>query len=230
MMNFTNDSDLLSYIRKSLFTAVIGDVMDRLGFLNQFLPSNIRPLRSDMFIAGRAMTVLESDIDQAQRLQGIGSFPDKPFGRMFEALDDLKKDEVYICSGSCNAYALWGELMSTRAIQLGAAGAVLNGYSRDTNGILGLNFQTFSYGSYAQDQEPRGRVVDFRTPIQIGNVLVNDGDIVVGDIDGVCIIPRSVEKEVIELAAEKVSGEKMVQKAIIGGMSACEAYDRYGIM
>src|SRR6187455_3044822 len=75
---------------------------------------------------------------------------------MLRALDELKANEVYICTGGSPRYALWGELMSTRAQTLGAAGAVVDGYHRDTRGIRRLGFPVFSYGSYAQDQRVRG--------------------------------------------------------------------------
>ncbi|NWJ53231.1 MAG: RraA family protein, partial [Bacteroidetes bacterium] len=154
----------------------------------------------------------------------------KSFGVMLEALDDLKKNEVYVCSGSSPHYALWGELMSTRAMMLGAVGAVVNGYSRDTEGILKMNFPTFSYGRFAQDQAPRGKVIDYRVPLQIDEVLVNPGDIVIGDMDGVCVIPQEIEETVVIQALEKARGEKTVQKAILQGMSARDAFDKYGIM
>jgi len=149
---------------------------------------------------------------------------------MLEALDDLKKNEVYICSGASPTYALWGELMATRAKLLGAAGAVVDGYSRDTPGILALDFPCFSYGSYAQDQEPRGKVVDYRIPIRCGQVLVEPGDIIFGDQDGVCVIPKSVEQEVLEKAFEKVRTERTVKMKLEEGMSACEAFARYAVM
>ena len=97
------------------------------------------------------------------------------FGLMLEALDDLKEDEVYICTGSSPSYALVGELMCTRMQILKAAGAVVNGYHRDTKGIVDLDFPCFSYGRYAQDQGPRGKVIDFRVPIEIEGVRVNPG-------------------------------------------------------
>ena len=75
----------------------------------------------------------------------------KPFGLMFDALDSLRPNEVYICSGSSYNYALWGGLMSTCALKLNSNGAVVNGYTRDTNEILNLDFPTFSAGTYAQD-------------------------------------------------------------------------------
>lgn len=86
---------------------------------------------------------------------------------MLEALDDLKKDEIYICSGASPSYALVGELMCTRMQILGAAGCVVNGFHRDTRGILDLDFPCFSYGRYAQDQAPRGKVLDYRVPIEM---------------------------------------------------------------
>ncbi|MBV9038254.1 MAG: hypothetical protein JO182_27440, partial [Acidobacteriaceae bacterium] len=78
-------------------------------------------------------------------------FMEKPFGLMLEALDDLRAHEVYVNTGSSPRNALWGELMSIRARRLGASGAVLNGYSRDTSAILNLDFPTFSWGRYGQD-------------------------------------------------------------------------------
>ncbi|MBO9619921.1 MAG: RraA family protein [Niabella sp.] len=222
------DDELFQIIKRELYTAVVGDIMDKLGYLHQFLPPQIKPLRQDMFVVGRAMTVLEADVFSED---GNNNFLlKKPFGLMLEALDDLKENEVYICAGASPSYALWGELMSTRAMKLGAAGAVVDGYSRDTNGILELNFPTFSYGRYAQDQAPRGKVIDFRVPLKIKGVLVNSGDIVVGDSDGVCIVPREIEEEVFARAIEKARGEKVVQKKIEEGMSAKEAFEKYGIM
>ena len=229
-IKWSDDQELFSIMKDYLFTGVIGDVMDKMGYLNQFLSPQIKPLCADMIVAGRAMTVLESDVFNEISGSGNNSLLDKPFGLMLEALDDLKKDEVYICTGSSPTYALWGELMSTRAMKLGANGAVVNGYSRDTNGILNLNFPTFSYGGYAQDQGPRGKVIDFRVEIEMNGVRIKSGDIVFGDIDGVLIIPKELENEVIEGALEKAMGEKTVQQAIENGMGAKEAFDKFGIM
>jgi regulator of RNase E activity RraA len=222
------DDELFHLAGKELYTAVIGDVMDKLGLLNQFLPPQIKPLRDDTFIIGRAMPVLEADVTHETSCQN--PVLNQPFGLMLDALDDLKKNEVYICSGSSPKYALWGELMSMRAKKLGCAGAVLDGYSRDTKGILKIDFPTFSYGRYAQDQAPRGKVIDFRVSIEIKGVRVNPGDIIVGDIDGVCAIPSEAEEEVFRMALEKARGEKIVHKKIEEGMSAREAFATYGIM
>ncbi len=215
-------------MRKELFTAVVGDVLDVAGRLHQFLPAAIQPLEQSMVVAGRAMPVLEADcFEQEVRVEGKR----RPFGLMLEALDDLKRNEVYICTGASPHYALWGELMSTRAIKLGAAGAVVNGPSRDTDGILRLQFPTFSAGTYAQDQGVRGRVVDFRCAIGFDNgVHVRPGDIVFGDRDGVVIVPRAIEREIVRAALDKARGENEVRAAIEKGMSAKKAFDTFGIM
>src|SRR5690606_25174070 len=123
-----DDAELFGIARNELFTALVGDVLDKMGYLHQFLPQDIKPLRSDMVMIGRAMPVLEADV--FSEIAGDSRLPvmKKPFGIMFEALDDLRPGEVYICSGASPRYALWGGLMSTRAMKLGAAGAVVDGY------------------------------------------------------------------------------------------------------
>jgi len=229
MISWKNDDELFEMMRTDLFSAVIGDIMDKMKLFKQFLPAKVQPLHDDMIVVGRAMTVLEADAFE-ELSNGNNEIMKKPFGLMLEALDNLKKNEVYICTGASPTYALWGELMATRAKILGAAGAVVNGYSRDTRGILELDFPSFSYGRYAQDQGPRGKVIDFRVPIEIEGVRINPGDIVFGDLDGVVIIPQEIEEEVITKAYEKAHGEKVVADAIANGMGAKESFDKYGIM
>ena len=225
-----SEEELFGLIRRELFTAVVGDVMDKLGFQRQFLPPRIRPLRGDTVVVGRAMPVLTADVF-AEGVSGTANtLTAKPFGLMLEALDDLKPHEVYLCTGGSPRYALWGEMMSTRARQLGAAGAVLDGYWRDTRGINRIGFPTFGYGSYAQDQGPRGKVIDFRTPLELGGVRVEPGDVVFGDRDGVCVIPRQAEEEAFRRALEKVRGEQLVRQALENGESASAAFERFGIM
>ena len=227
--SWNNDAELFALCRRELFTAVVGDVLDKIGFQHQFLPPVIQPLRADMVTVGRAMTVLEADC--FTEMHGSRNpLMATPSGRRLAAPDDLKTDEVYVCAGASPRYALWGELMSIRAQKLGAAGAVMDGYSRDTHGILELNFPTFSYGPYAQDQGPRGKVIDFRCPLEIAGVHVRPGDMVFGDVDGVLVIPREAEEEALEKALEKARGEKTVRTAIEGGMGAAEAFAKFGIM
>lgn len=224
------DQELFQSARRELFSAVIGDVMDKMGLVRQFLPPVITPLERAMVVCGRAMTVLEADVFDESVAGSHNPLSARPFGLMMDALDDLKQNEVYICTGGSPRYALWGELMSVRAIKCGAAGAVVDGYSRDTRGVLALGFPTFSYGSYAQDQGVRGKVIDFRVPIQIGQARVAPGDMVFGDLDGVCIVPRAAEEEVLARAFEKARKEKSVREALESGMPSKEAFARFGIL
>jgi len=227
---YHSDNELFTQVKKELFTALVGDVMDKMGLLHQFLPQNIKPLRADMVVIGRAMPVLEADVFAEQLMGTANPIMEKPFGLMFEALDDLKENEVYVCSGSSYNYALWGGLMSTRAMRLKSNGVVVDGYSRDTNEILQLNFPTFSAGTFAQDQGPRGKVMDYRIPIEFGGVRINPGDIIFGDRDGVIVIPKETEDEAFKKALEKARGEKLVKKALEEGMSTVDAFDKFGIM
>ncbi len=224
------DDETFKLLKEELFTAVVGDVLDAMGRRRQFLPAGIAPLQPGMKLAGRAMPVLEADVFDDGTAQSAGPLARKPFGIMLEALDDLKPGEVYVASGSSFRYALWGGLMSTRATHLHAAGAVLNGYVRDASEIERLGFPTFCRGVYAQDQGVRGKVIDFRTAIEVEGVRVAPGDLVFGDREGVLIIPREAEEEALARALEKARTEDKVAAAIRGGMSACEALATFGVM
>jgi regulator of RNase E activity RraA len=227
---WNSDDELFAIVQRELFTCVVGDVMDKLNLQHQFLPPQIQPLRPDMVVIGRAMPTIAVDVF-AERIEGSANkLMDKPFGLMLEALDDLHTNEVYVSTGSSPRNALWGELMSTRARKLGSRGAVLHGYVRDTKAILNLNFPTFGFGSYGQDSAPRYKVVDFRIPVEIGSVRVRPGDILFGDIDGVLAVPAETETEIFTRALEKARGEKLVRKAIEGGSTAVQAFEKFGIM
>jgi len=230
MASWKTDSELFTLCRRELFPALVGDVMDAMGLLTQFLPPQIQPLEAAMVVIGRAMPVLEADDTGGEGPGRAGEVLNRPFGLMLRALDSLKPGEVYICTGSSPTYALWGELMSTAAQKRGAAGAVLDGWSRDTAGILKLGIPVFSHGRYAQDQRARGKVIDYRCRITMGGVPIEPGDIVFGDQDGVLVVPRRMEEEAFSKALEKARGERTVLEAIKSGMPTEEAWKRYGVM
>ena len=224
MASWKNDEEMFQLMKEKLYTPVVGDILDQMGYTHQFLPAEIRPLAAmvptapfvdpsqpdnRLKLAGYACTVLENDVFGA---------PKKPFGYLTEALDQLKPNEIYVATGAHNS-ALWG-----------AAGAVVDGYTRDTPQVLGLNWPVFARACWAQDSSVRTYVCDFRCTIEIGQVTIHDGDLVFGDVDGVLIIPREVHEEVLEKALIKASGEKKVRKAIENGMSATEAFATFGIL
>ncbi len=217
-----DDTELFAAVRRELFVAAVGDVLDKMGLLRQFLPPQVRPIDPAMVVLGRAMPVLEADLADGA--------PGESFGLMFTALDDLKPHEVYVCAGASPRYALWGGLMSTRAIACGAAGAVLHGYHRDTHEILQVGFPVASFGGYAQDQAPRGKVVDFRVTVEIDGVVVAPGDIIYGDRDGVLVIPSRAAPDAFAGAFEKVRGEGEVLLALRSGMTTADAFAKFGIM
>lgn len=222
------DNDLFVLVREKLFTAVIGDVMDAAGLTRQFLPPEIRALDPETVLVGRAMPVQEADC--AGETLGHSGAGDA-FGLMFRALDQLQAGEIYICTGSSPRYALWGGLMSTRAEKLGAVGAVLDGYHRDTREIRKLGFPVFSMGSYAQDQRVRGRVIDYRCPIEFANgCRVSPGDLIVGDIDGVLTVPKQHVGDIVQAALRKVAGEDVVRDMILAGRDTSGIFEETGIM
>jgi regulator of RNase E activity RraA len=204
--------------------------MDKLGLLHQFLPPQIRPLNPETIMIGRALPVLAGDVFQESVTGSANKLSEKPFGLMLEALDDLRSNEIYVATGSSPRNATWGEMMATRATLKGCRGAILNGYYRDTKALLRMNFPTFGFGSYGQDSAPRYKVYDFRVPIEIGSVRIRTGDILFGDIDGVCVIPREVEDEVFSLAFEKARKEKIVKQDLEAGASAVSTFAKHGIM
>ncbi len=219
------DKELFAIIRDRLFTAVIGDVMDAAGLNRQFLPPEIRAIRPETIIVGRAMPVQVADVSAGENGKS------EAYGLLFRALDDLKPNEVYVTAGGSPDYALWGGLMSLRAMHLEAAGAVLEGYHRDTGEIARLGFPVFSRGPYAQDQRDRGSVIDFRCPVGFANgTRVAPGDVVVGDIDGVVVIPAAAVADVIRNALAKVDGEDTVRRMIEAGEPTETIFARTGIM
>lgn len=230
MRPWKSDEELFAAAERELFTCVVGDVMDKIRLTHQYLPPAIRPLREDMTLLGRAMPVLSGDVFEESVEGSANALSAKPFGLMLEALDDLRHNEIYVNTGSSPRNAMWGEMMSTRALKLGARGAVVNGYVRDTRAIFALNFPTFSFGSYGQDSAPRYKVHDFRVPIEIGNVRIRPGDILFGDVDGVLVVPAEAETEVFTRALEKARGERTVKRDLESGLSAVEAFARHGIM
>ncbi|MBN9185799.1 RraA family protein [Microbacterium sp.] len=208
-------------MRSELYTPVVGDILDALGYRRQFLPPGIRAIREGMRVVGRAMTVLLTDVTGPQP---------RPFGRLTEALDQLEAGEVYLAQNATMPSAAWGEILTATARQRGAVGAVVDGYHRDTPKVLEQDFPVFSLGAYAQDSAVRSSVVDFRCRIRIGDVEIESGDIVFGDVDGVLIIPSAVEDEVIERALTKARTENVVRDAIERGMSSTEAFRVYGVL
>jgi 4-hydroxy-4-methyl-2-oxoglutarate aldolase len=221
MPEWKNDNELFNLMRDTLYTPVVGDILDTMGRYHQFLPQPIKPIREHDKIAGRAMPALVADAHGPQK---------RPFGQLTDSLDQLEPGEVYITAGGSMRCAYWGELLTATSRMRGAVGAVVDGFHRDTPRVLEQNWPVFTRGRYAQDSSVRMQVIDYRRPMEIGQVWIDPGDLVFGDLDGVLIIPQKYEVEVIEKALEKARGEKIVRQEIENGMSSTEAFDKYGIL
>jgi len=220
-MSIDGDKDRFHGMISVLYTPVIGDILDLLGYSHQFLPQPIQPISAEMRMVGRALPIQIADAWGKQ---------DAPFGRMTEALDSILPGEIYIATGGSMNCAAWGEIMTATARVRKGAGAIVDGFHRDTPRVLEQNWPVFSRGRFAQDAGIRSKVVDFRCPIEIAGVQILPGDLVFGDLDGVVVIPRKVEDEVIEFAVKKVTGEKVVRKAIESGISSTDAFHKFGIL
>ena len=220
-MDSKSDSDLFQLFRDRLFTAVVGDILDREGYLHQFLPQPIKPLNPSHRLVGRAFPVRIADVNGPQG---------RPFGRLTEALDAIRPGEVYLATGGSMNCAAWGEILTATARTRGGAGAVIDGFHRDTPRVLEQNWPVFSRGSFAQDAGVRSSVVDFRCAVEIGGVAVEPGDLVFADVDGVLVIPRAIEQRVAQLAVDKVAGEKTVRREIESGSTSTDVFDRHGIL
>ena len=220
-MSLNPTDPLMEIIREHLFTPVVGDILDLERRWHQFLPQPIKPLRPEHRLIGRAMPVQISEVTGPQA---------RPFGLLTDALDSLQPGEIYLASGGSMNCAAWGEIMTATAKTRGAAGAVIDGFHRDTPKVIEQDWPVFSRGSFAQDAGVRSVVSAFRCTIEVGGVLVEPGDLIFGDRDGVVVIPREIEQRVIQRALDKVAGEKRVRREIEEGASSTAVFDRYGIL
>jgi regulator of RNase E activity RraA len=202
------------------YTGAISDILDEMGLPNQALPPAIRSMAAGQTVAGRAVTLL-GEPTQSQDPEVIFV----PFLRM---LGEVRRGDVLVSQPSDSYAAHLGELSSETAQFRGARGAVIDGGVRDTAYIRRLNFPVFARYTTPRDISGRWRLLDFNTAILIGAVTVRPGDFVVGDSDGVVVVPAESAEAVITKAEEVVRTENLVRKAILEGVHPIEAYRRHG--
>ncbi|ALA20083.1 MULTISPECIES: RraA family protein [Chelatococcus] len=214
----------LEDMRSRFFSAVLSDCLDQVGHTRQALASRIRPLDEASVMVGRARTALYTEVFHV--VPG-----ENPYALEIALVDSLQRDEipVFAC-GLSGRIAPWGELLSTAAAFRGASGALMDGCVRDTRAIRAMGFPVFHGGIAPLDSKGRGVVSAIDVPIECGGVTVRSGDLVFGDADGVVIVPREVEDEVLRLAHEKVSGERNTLADLKAGHSLADVFARYGIL
>jgi len=218
------DPQFLHQIRQTLYTAVLSDVLDELGFRDQAMAPSIRPLDEDLTLAGFARTGLYREVFHA--VAG-----ENPYELEIALVDDLKPDDVAVfgCCGS-RRIAPWGELLSTACRARGAAGCVTDGMVRDIRAIRALRFPVFHGGIAPLDSKGRGKVAEIDTPIQCAGVAVAPGDLVVGDADGVIVVPQAVENEALRLAFAKVAGENTTRDELAAGARLADVFARHQVL
>lgn len=209
-------------VESKLYSSVLADVMDGLGRLNQTLPHDIRPIYDGARVAGRAATMRTVEVD---------AVPAEPHKLLLELLDTLEPGEVVVCTtgGSMHA-AVWGELLSTHARSRGGRGAIIDGPTRDSWGIIDMRFPVFASGLTPADSKGRIEATEIRVPIEVGGVRVQDGDLVVGDQDGCVVVPQQIESDVVEQAIAKVEAENTVRDLLREGDSIRRVFKEYGIL
>jgi regulator of RNase E activity RraA len=212
-------------ILEKLYSAVLSDTLDSLGFTNQAMKPFVRPLDESIVMFGRARTGLYMDsyVEPTDR---------NPYAVEIALVDDLKPGDIAVlgCRGPTERIAPWGELLSTAATCRKAAGCVTDGLVRDINRIRKMGFPVFHGGIGPLDSKGRGEMKEMDTPIECGGVRIASCDYVIGDCDGVVVIPAEAAEAALRKALEKVTAEDRTRQELLRGRSLQEVYDTYGVL
>jgi regulator of RNase E activity RraA len=207
-----------------LFTAVLSDALDASGLRNQAMSPRMRPIDDSVKMCGRARTGIYVEVAHVE--PGVN-----PYELEIAIVDDLKPGDVavFACGGS-SRIAPWGGLLSTASHVRGAAGCVTDGFARDVHDIRELRFPVFSAGIAPLDSKGRGQVQAVDVPVICDGVLVAPGDLVFGDVDGVVVVPRSAEAEVLRNAFSKIDSESHTMEELRAGGYLADIYAKYGVL
>ena len=216
-------SPSIDELRTQLYSAVVADALDQLGFRHQSPRVSLFACTAPTAVLiGRCKTTLWADMAHVDP---------HPYELELKAVDECQPDDVLIAAASGSMRSgIWGELLTTAAMNTGCVGAIVDGAIRDVSKISYLNFPVFARGRCVYDSLNRQRVVDIDVSVELDGVCFVPGDLVIADCDGIVVIPKSVEEEVLRLALAKVQGENTVRDAIRNGMKATDAFRKYGIL
>lgn len=214
------NGDLVARLAAIPYTGAISDILDEMGLTKQVLPQEIQSILPGQALAGRALTILGS--------LTTSNDPDIIFRPFLKMLGEVQSGDVLVSQPNDSLVAHLGELSSETAQHRGARGAVIDGGVRDVDYIIRLGFPVFARYKTPRDINGRWRLVDYNVAITIGSVHISPGDYIVGDRDGVVVIPQQVAEQVVARAEEVVQTENLVRKAILEGIHPLEAFDKYG--
>lgn len=215
----------LETLKKTLYSAVLSDVLDSFGHMRQAMLPFVRPLDENLVLCGRARTGLFTNV------YGVAE-GENPYELEIALLDDLRPGEVVIfaCSGPTTRIAPWGELLTTASMQRKAEGCVTDGLVRDIRQIRKMGFPVFHGGIGPLDSRGRGKMIAMDVPVECAGARIEAGDLVFGDVDGVVAIPQAIEREVIAAALEKVNGENVTRDELLQGAYLRDVYAKYGVL
>ena len=209
--------------KTKLYSAVLADTLDSLGYHKQTLTPGIKSIKPDVIICGLARVGLYMPIYHDDENTNV-------YEHEIALIDSLKENEIAVlCCHGNEKIAPWGELLSTRATYLKSAGCLTDGCVRDTKMINEIGFPVFAKGTNPVDTKFRGKMMMADVPGEIANVYVESGDLVFGDNDGVVIVPSKVIDEVIRKALEKVSSENTVRDELKKGDSLTAVFEKHKI-
>lgn len=212
----------MEFVREYLYSGVISDILDDLKLTKQVMHHSIRPIFHNAIVFGKVLTMLGID---------DSNLKENPYELELKAIDQLKPFQIVVAgTGNSTKSGFWGELLTNIAIKNNCNGAVIDTFTRDTKKIIELNYNLFCTGRCPRDSKNRTRVIDFNCKIECGDVLVNPGDLIFGDLDGIVVIPEEYHLEVLNKSYEKVEAENIVRKDILKGISAEDVYDKYGVL
>jgi regulator of RNase E activity RraA len=216
------DLELFAHVEAKLYTAVVSDSLDEMGYRDQAMRKDFRPLDPSFRCVGWARTIQCVDVFE---------IPDDPYGLEIEAIDSLLQGEIAVVStGDSERNAPWGELLSTASKARGARGAIIGGLVRDVVKIQELKFPVFATGIKPVDSMGRGIVTDYNVPVECGEVSVWPGDLVFADFDGVVVVPANLVSEVISRATDKVTRENHSREELMRGAYLADVYKKYGVL
>jgi 4-hydroxy-4-methyl-2-oxoglutarate aldolase len=220
------DAEIFQFIKDNLYVPAVSDILDSLGYRQQAMHQRLRPLLPDIRncgFVGRARTVRWMEVDYVVE--------EDPYGLEIEAVDALRPGDVIVHSTDfAGTNAPWGELMSTVAKLNGAVGCICDSQVRDCVRIIEMGFPVYYAGISPLDSKGRARVMAYDVPIQCGNVLVNPGELIFADFDGIVVIPKEIEQEVLTLAQKKATAENVTRAELLLGKTLREVYDKYGVL
>jgi regulator of RNase E activity RraA len=204
----------------AIYTAALADILDARGYRTQTLPPSIRPLREGTRLAGPAFTV-------QGRASETGDY-DAALRKVLRMLGEVPSGHVavYACDHDVSAHLC--ELSVTSLAARDVAGCVLHGGCRDVHFILDVGFPVFCSHLTPEDSTWRWELEATQVPITIGQVRIDPGDWVVGDDDGVIVVPASIAENVLAEAEAKAETENEIRRVVRDGMPPLEAYERFG--